>query len=151
MYQLMWAFPLNLLTKVGKEGDMSILLEKQMVMPLLQAALVGSDHLQSDEVEAIVESLFPFSDQYDEINIALSTIRKNQNKEDESVLILKNLIAKNEQNFCAKALLAASYFRLGNKQWKGLVNEVLMKSQDANAQYLARAVLRESQGEVSLN
>jgi hypothetical protein len=81
----------------------------------------------------------------------LSTIRKNQKKEDESILILRNLVARNEQNWCGKALLAASLFRLGNKQWKILVNEILLKSQDADAQYLAKIVLRESRGEFSLN
>jgi hypothetical protein len=133
------------------ESDMSLLIEKQIIMPLLQAVMLGADHLQLDEVETIVESLLPFGNQYEEIDIALSTIRKNQKKEDESILILRNLVARNEQNWCGKALLAASLFRLGNKQWKILVNEILLKSQDADAQYLAKIVLRESRGEFSLN
>ncbi|MCA6470842.1 MAG: hypothetical protein IM591_10630, partial [Chitinophagaceae bacterium] len=79
---------------------MSLLIEKQIIMPLLQAVMLGADHLQLDEAETIVESLLPFGNQYEEIDIALSTIRKNQKKEDESILILRNLVARNEQNWC---------------------------------------------------
>lgn len=123
-------------------------LEKQIVMPLLQVALVGCDHLELDEVQAITDSLRPFADQYDEIDLAMATILQNQKQESESMKVLQVLVARHPHNWCAKSLLASRYFRAGKKEWRALVQEVLQHSQDASALHLAKLVLKEAKGEV---
>jgi hypothetical protein len=126
-------------------------LDKQVVMPLLQVALVGSDHLEFEGVQLIIEALHPFSSQYDEIDLAISNILHNQKKESESIKVLKGLVARNPNNWCAKSLLASRYFRVGNKEWRALTSDVLQHSQDASALYLAKLVVKEARGEVSPN
>jgi hypothetical protein len=126
-------------------------LEKQIVMPLLQVALVGCDHLEQEQAQVILDSLRPFSEQFDEIDLATSTIMRNQKKDADSIRILKELIARNPNNWCAKSLLASLYFRMGNKDWRELTDEVLQKSSDSNALYLARLVLKEARGEMLPN
>jgi hypothetical protein len=125
---------------------MSAQIERQIVMPLLQAALLGSDHLQFEDVETIIEALTPFCEQYDEISFAMSDVRTSQHLEGESVQILTNLVQRNENNWCAKAMLACLYFRMGNRQWKALTNEILKSTQDVRAHALVKAVLSEAKG-----
>jgi hypothetical protein len=40
---------------------------------------------------------------------------------------------------------------MGNKDWRELTDEVLQKSSDSNALYLARLVLKEARGEMLPN
>jgi hypothetical protein len=126
-------------------------LDKQIVMPLLQAALVGCDHLEQDAVQAITDSLRPFADQYDEIDLAMATILQNQKRDSESTKVLQALVARRPHHWCAKSLLASRYFRAGKKEWRALVNEVLQHSRDAGALHLAKLVLQEAKGEVAPN
>ena len=125
---------------------MSAQIEKQIVMPLLQAALLGSDHLQFEDVETIFEALTPFCEQYDEISFAMSDVRASQHLEGESVQIMTRLVQRKENNWCAKGILASLYFRMGNRQWKALTNEILKSTKDVRAHALVKAILSEAKG-----
>jgi hypothetical protein len=43
-------------------------------------------------------------------------------------------------------MLASLYFRLGNRQWKALTNEILKSTEDVRAHALVKAILSEAKG-----
>lgn len=127
---------------------MNNLINQSLISPLLQAALVGVNHLQIEDLEVILDALAPFSSRPEEIGITMSTVRRIQKREAEALLILQTLLQKNPRSSRVKSLLASLMYRLGHREWKKMVDEVLQDGQDRHAVQLANFVLQEAAGQI---